>query len=55
MEVYAALTNGHGDYLIELQLIDADETRPPVFRQLLLVRFSYTHPQRVCGELESRL
>jgi hypothetical protein len=39
MEVYVALTNGHGDYLIELQLIDANEARPPIFRQLLSVRF----------------
>jgi hypothetical protein len=45
VEVYVALTGGHGDYLIELQMIDAGEARPPVFRQLNSVRF--TNPLEV--------
>jgi hypothetical protein len=39
MEVYVALTNGHGDCLIELQLVDREDAQPPIFRQLMLVRF----------------
>jgi hypothetical protein len=39
MEAYAALTACDGHVLVELQLVDVNEARPPVFRQLTSVYF----------------
>jgi hypothetical protein len=39
MEAYAVLTECDGDVLVELGLVDVNEVRPPVFRQLISASF----------------
>jgi hypothetical protein len=39
MEAYVVLTEGDGQVLVELQLVDVNQQRPPVFRQLISAEF----------------
>lgn len=39
MEAYAVLTECDGDVLVELRLVDAADSRPPVFRHLVSAHF----------------
>ena len=43
LAIYFALTDGHGDVMVKLRLIDVDDEHPPIFEIMTNLRFNVPH------------